>query len=241
MKIIPQFAFAASMLVVVSLFTAPMAMGQKGQNRNIPPPQNKPVAPPVNSGNGNKNENKVEKNPEGGKNSQGENTGPNQGGRGQGNARQMMGLPPRWVENLQDMSPEQQQRFMKNNERFKRMSPEQQAQIRQSLQHWNSLSPQERMEWRRRAVALEQMTPQERQYVRQQLMPTWQSMPPVRRMFIVQHVRQLDGLSEADREVRMNDPTFYQGLTPEERQMLPYLYRLRVGLGPELPPPPPDF
>jgi hypothetical protein len=241
MKNFRQFAFTVSVLAVVSLFTASTAMAQKGQNRNVPPSQNKPVAPPVNSGNGNKNETKVEKNPDAGKSVQGGNSGPNQIGRGQGNARQMLGLPPRWVENLQDMSPQQQERFMKNNERFKTMSPEQQAQIRQRLQHWNSLSPQQRIQFRQQARALEEMTPQERQYVRQQLMPTWQNMPPARRMFMVQHVRQLDGVSEADRAARLNDQTFLAGLTPEEREMLPYLYRLRVGLGPELPPPPPDF
>ena len=35
-------------------------------------------------------------------------------------ARGMEGLPPKWVENLRDMSPEEQERFMQNNERFQK-------------------------------------------------------------------------------------------------------------------------
>lgn len=238
MKSTRQFACTLNMLLLVCLFAASGTFAQKGANKKappLPPPQVKPANPPANSGNGNKGE----KNSEGTKNTEGAN--PNQNGKGQGNARQMVGLPPKWVESLQDMSPEQQQRFMKNNDRFKRMSPEEQAQIRQNLQHWNGLSPQERMEFRRRAQAFEQMTPQERQYVRQELIPRLRNMPPAQRANLIQHVHQLDGLSEADREARLNDPAFYQGLTPEERQMLPYMFRLRVGFGPEPPAGPPEF
>jgi len=35
--------------------------------------------------------------------------------RGQANLRGMAGLPPKWVENLREMPPEQQERFMQNN------------------------------------------------------------------------------------------------------------------------------
>src|SRR5277367_5614102 len=59
----------------------------------------------------------------------------------QPNTRGMEGLPPKWVDNVRDMSPEDQERFMQNNQRFQSLPPERQAQIRNNLQKWNSLSP----------------------------------------------------------------------------------------------------
>ena len=67
------------------------------------------------------------------------------------------------------------------------------------------------------------MKPAERQYVRQQLLPQLRAMAPAQRQFLRQHVRQLEGLSDADRDAKMHDPVFVQGLSVEEQQMLPYL------------------
>jgi len=57
---------------------------------------------------------------------------PNGGKKGEPNARAMEGLPPKWIEKLRDMPPEQQQRFMENNEQFQKLPPERQQQIRQN-------------------------------------------------------------------------------------------------------------
>lgn len=151
------------------------------------------------------------------------------------NVRQLEGLPPKAVENLQDMTPEQQERWMSNNERFRNMTPQQQAQIRRNLQNWNSLSPEQRQEMRDCEKVLEQMTPEQRQYVRQTLLPQWKSLPPARRQVMMQHLQQLRGLTDAQREERLNDPAFVSGLSPDERNMLRNLNRLRVGGGSEDP------
>lgn len=58
----------------------------------------------------------------------------------QQNGRGLVGLPPKWVQNLRDMPPEEQEKFMQNNERFQSLPPWRQQQIRQNLQKWNSLS-----------------------------------------------------------------------------------------------------
>ncbi|MGH9725063.1 MAG: hypothetical protein ACRD41_08360, partial [Candidatus Acidiferrales bacterium] len=50
-------------------------------------------------------------------------------GNGQGNGRGLAGLPPKWVDNLRNMSPEEQARFMRNNQRFQSLPPERQAQV----------------------------------------------------------------------------------------------------------------
>jgi hypothetical protein len=143
--------------------------------------------------------------------------------------RRMMGLPPKWVERLQDMPPQQQERFMRNNERFNSLPPEQQDQIRRRLQVWNNLSPQQQEEIREREQVWEQLTPVQQDYVRNVLQPRWQALPPMRKAVILQHLRALNNLSDADREARLSDPAFNQGLSPDEQRMLRDLAHLRVG------------
>ena len=144
-----------------------------------------------------------------------------------GDGRALAGLPPKWTEKLQDMSPGEQERFMRNNERFKSLPPKQQAQIRQRMQLWNRLSPDEREVMRDREQAWERMTPDQRQYVRNELLPRWQQMPPERRQLLMGRLHTLRGMSGADREAQLNDPKFMQGLSPQEQQTLRDLDHLR--------------
>ncbi len=164
------------------------------------------------------------------------NPGPGRpGGARQPNPRQLMGLPPRWLERVQEMSPEQQERFLANNERFKSLPPERQAQIRRRLQQWNRLTPQQRMELRERARVWEQMSPEERRHVREELLPKWRQVPPQRRQTILAHLRELHGLSREQRAAKLSDPKFLEGLSPDEQGMLRDLSNLRLGPPPESP------
>jgi len=141
------------------------------------------------------------------------------------------GLPPAWLERLQDMPPADQERFLNNNARFREMTPEQQARIRQNLQQWNQLSPQQRQEMRNRQKVWASLTPQEREYVRDTILPRWQNLLPERKALVSQRLRQLQGLDDAQRQAKLNDPAFVEGLNPDEQEMLRSLSRLRVGAG----------
>ena len=147
---------------------------------------------------------------------------------GQPNARGMMGLPPKWVERVREMPPEDQERFMRNNAHFKSLPPERQAQIRENLRRWNQLSPAQRNVIRERERVWEQLTPEQREYVRTQLLPKWQQLPQDRRQLILNRLGALRNLSPAERESRLNDENFMQGLDPNERQMLRDLSNLRL-------------
>lgn len=142
------------------------------------------------------------------------------------------GLPPRWVERLQEMTPEEQEKFLSNNERFRSLPPEQQARIRQRLQNWNNLSPEQRQTLQQRERVLAQMTPEQRRYVRQTLLPQWQSLPPERRQVVLGKLRDLHDLSDSARAAKLNDESFMNGLAPDEREMLRGLSSLRVGTPP---------
>jgi hypothetical protein len=150
--------------------------------------------------------------------------------------RQMAGLPPRWMEQLREMSPQEQERFLSNNERFKNLPPERQAQVRGRLQQWNSLTPEQRTALRDRERVWRQMTLEQKQYVREQLLPKWQQLPPDRRRVLLGKLSELRTLSDSDRAARLNDEAFLSGLTSDERTMLRDLSNLRVGPPPEPPP-----
>ncbi len=143
------------------------------------------------------------------------------------NARALDGLPPKWVENVREMPPEEQERFMQNNERFKSLSPERQQQIRQNLQKWNNLTPEQQTALRQREAVLEQMTPEQRQYFNKTVAPKWQAMAPDRRQAINRHLAMLSKMGPETQQAALNDPRFMQGLSPDEQSMLRDLNSLR--------------
>ena len=144
-------------------------------------------------------------------------------------------LPPKAIERLQDMPPARQEQFLRNNQRFLSLPPEQQAQIRQRLQAWNRLTPGQQQALRDRQSVWEQMTPEQQRIVRQALLPRWQQMPPARRQAILQRLHSLRNMSEADRQAKLNDPAFVEGLNSEDREMLGQLAHLHVGIAPDSP------
>lgn len=149
------------------------------------------------------------------------------GAKGQPNLRALEGLPPKWVERVRDMPPEQQQQFLANNQAFRNLPPQRQQQIRQNLEKWNQLSPEQKQAAREREAALERMTPEQREYVRSTLLPKWQSMPQERRQAINRHLAMLRNMSPATQQAALNDPRFMQGLSPDEQAMLRDLNSLR--------------
>jgi hypothetical protein len=149
------------------------------------------------------------------------------GEKGKPNARAMEGLPSKWVDQLRDKPPEEQQRFMENNEQFQRLPPQRQDQIRRNLQRWNNLSPEQKQRARQAEAALERMTPEQRQYVRNTLLPKWQAMQLERRKAINHHLAMLRNMSPATQQAELNDPRFMEGLSPDEQSMLRELNSLR--------------
>jgi hypothetical protein len=145
----------------------------------------------------------------------------------QDEGRNLVGLPPKWVGRLQELSPEEQQKFLKNNQRFKSLPPDRQAQIRERLNHWNNLSPTERQAMRTREDNLEKMTPEQRDYIRNTLLPKWQQLPEDRKNLIRGRLGVLQSMTPEQRQQKLQDPQFLNGLNPDDRGMLQDLNALR--------------
>lgn len=147
-------------------------------------------------------------------------------------------LPPVMLERLREMPPREQERFLRNNQRFRMLSPEQQMQLRQRLRQWNSLTPEQQQAVRENERIWARLSPEQKQRVRQEIMPRWQQLPPERRQAIQRRLHVLRDLNEQQREERLKDEAFLQGLSPEDRDLLRELARLRLGPPPqdEVPP-----
>lgn len=148
-------------------------------------------------------------------------------GAGKPNVRAMEGLPPKWLQKLQDMSPAEQERFLENNQRFESLPPQRQEQIRRNLQRWDNLTPEQKQAARSAEEALERMTPQQRAYVRNILLPKWQALPMARRQAIRRHLAILSRLSPSTQQAALSDPKFTEGLSPDEQDILRSLNSLR--------------
>ncbi|HXJ18041.1 MAG TPA: DUF3106 domain-containing protein [Candidatus Polarisedimenticolia bacterium] len=149
------------------------------------------------------------------------------GAAGEGRPNPRAGLPPRWLDRIRNMSPEEQERFLQNNRRFQALPQDRQDQIRRNLQNWNSLSPKQRAAIRNRERIFERMTPEQRQYVRQSLLPRWQQLPIERRQAIRGRLRLLQRMTRVERAAALDDPRFMRGLSPEEQSLLRDLNLLR--------------
>jgi hypothetical protein len=79
------------------------------------------------------------------------------------------------------------------------------------------------------------MTPEQRTYVRQTLLPQWQQLPPPRRQAIMQRLHSLRDMSEPERESKLNDPAFMEGMSGEDRDTLKQLAHLHVGMAADSP------
>lgn len=135
----------------------------------------------------------------------------------QPNPRAVAGLPPKWVENLRDMPPDEQERFLQNNEKFQSLPPQRQAQIRQNLQKWNNLSPEQQNRIRATERLLENATPEQREHFQNDIVPKLAQMPPDRRARVLNHWRRLQGLTPEQQQATLNDPRFMPGLSPDEQ------------------------
>jgi hypothetical protein len=138
-------------------------------------------------------------------------------------------LPDNWVDQLQEMTPAEQQRFLRNNARFRSLSPQQQALIRRRLRAWNSLPLEQREALLDRQQIWEQLPQEQRRQVRESLLPRWQNLPVPSRQRILTKLRELRGLDGAERNAKLSDDNFLEDMNSDERQMLIDLCNLGVG------------
>jgi predicted Fe-S protein YdhL (DUF1289 family) len=128
-----------------------------------------------------------------------------------GNGARVVTPPPNVQERWRNMTPQDRQRVLQNEERLRRLPPAQQQVLRDRAQVWN------------------RMTPEQREHIRTNVLPQWRQMPPDRKQAIRQRLRVLQNMPEYARNQRLNDPNFTRGMSEEDRSTLRDLSHLHVG------------
>jgi len=119
--------------------------------------------------------------------------------------------------NQQRLSPEEQQRVLQNQQRFRQLSPQQQQDMRDRQRIW------------------QQMTQQQRDHIKYEVLPNWRTLPPQRKKAIEQRLGVLQNMPEFARNQHLNDPNFTRGMSEEDRATLRDLSHLHVGGAPDPP------
>jgi len=140
--------------------------------------------------------------------------------KGQGGGRGLVGLPPKWVENLRDKSPEEQERFMQNSREFQNLPPWRQQQVRQNLERWRQLPEDQKERIRATERMLEQATPEQREHFQNDIVPKLAQMPPERRGRVIGHWRRLQAMTPAEQQAALHNPAFMGNLSPDEQSIV---------------------
>ncbi len=116
-----------------------------------------------------------------------------------------------------------------------RLSPEERQRVIQNQQRFRQLSPQQQQDMRERGRVWQEMTPQQREHIKNEVLPTWRNMPPQRQKAIEQRLGVLQNMPESARNRHLNDPYFTRGMSEEDRSTLQDLSHLHVGGAPDPP------
>jgi hypothetical protein len=119
--------------------------------------------------------------------------------------------PPNVQERLRNMSPQERNRLVENQRKFKQLPPQKQQDMKRAAENWRRL------------------TPEQQNHLRNDVLPQWQQLPADRQRAIQQRLGVLQNMPESARNRHLNDPNFTRGMSDEDRQMLRDLSHEHVG------------
>jgi Protein of unknown function (DUF3106) len=119
--------------------------------------------------------------------------------------------PPQPPKKLSDLPPQERQKIIENNNRYRNLPPAQRQEIEARKKTWDAL------------------TPEQQSHIKNDVLPRWKQMPVERRQAIRQRLRVLQNMPESAKNQRLNDPNFTRGMSEEDRATLRDLSHMHVG------------
>jgi hypothetical protein len=150
------------------------------------------------------------------------------GMKGQRNRSQPPSRPhlAQWLRQHQNMSPQQQQRALRNEPGFNRLPPQRQQRLLDRLQQIDAMPPLQRERTLQRIEALERLSPQQRAQVHSAMQEVV-SLPPQRQRMMHKAFRDLTHLPLDQREAALDSPQLKHQFSDRERQILTTLMRVQ--------------
>jgi hypothetical protein len=124
-----------------------------------------------------------------------------------------------WLQRHGNLSPEEQERALRNEPGFSRLNPETQMRLIERLRQLNRMPPPQRQRQVDRIEALEHLTPQRRQQVRTSFQD-FHALPIDRQRMMRKAFRDLREYPPEQRQAMMNSPQFQAQFSPQERTLL---------------------
>lgn len=156
-----------------------------------------------------------------------------QNGRVQPSSRPHLG---QWLRQHRNMSPQDQERALRNEPGFSRLPLPQQQRLLNRLRQLNAMPPQQRERTLQRMEALEKLSPQQREQVHS-VMQEVGNLPQQRQRMMHKAFRDLSQLPPEQREAVLDSPQFRGQFSDREREMLgtlmsvqPYVPAQRPGV-----------
>jgi hypothetical protein len=142
--------------------------------------------------------------------------------------------PPEWMDQLKNLPPEEQEKVLRNSERFQELPKERQEQLIQRLHRFQELPPDQKDMIMQRFGAFNRLSPEQRQKTRE-LLPRWRGLPQDRRDALQDEFRKMRGMTPDEREKYLSGREMDSRFSSDERDLLKQLNSLE----PPFPPPPP--
>lgn len=131
-----------------------------------------------------------------------------------------------WLRQHQNMSPQQQQRALRNEPGFNRLPPQRQQRLLNRLQQVDAMPPLQRERTLQRIEALERLSPQQRAQVHSAMQEV-ASLPPQRQRMLHKAFRDLSHVPLEQRKAALDSPQLRRQFSDRERQILITVMRVQ--------------
>jgi len=135
-------------------------------------------------------------------------------------------FPPRILNQLRNLRPEERERVLQNNPRFRELPPERKAQLMNRLNMLLEMNEDQRRDLDRRLSVFRNLSPEQRRKAREIYEHHWRTLAPDRRVAILEEFRNLRDMSAEDRVRRTGSDEYQTQFNTEERALLEELSSL---------------
>lgn len=124
-----------------------------------------------------------------------------------------------WLDANKDLPPDQQEKALESDPKFKKLPPERQAELRERLRKFNSLLPEQRQRAIQRLNYMAALSPEQRQQLRD-ANKTLETLPQDRKVLVHTALRHLRKMDPQRREETMQSDGFRSAFSDQEQGIL---------------------
>jgi hypothetical protein len=127
-----------------------------------------------------------------------------------------------WLQSHKDLSPEQQEKALERDPRFKKLTPERQVALKERLRKFNALPPEQRQRALRRMNYISALSPEQRQQLRDANQKL-EALPQDRKVMVHTALRHLRKMDPQQRVETMQSDRFRSTFSDQEQGILQQL------------------